>query len=464
MVEMGKSGELKTGLFGSSGVRGIVNIDLAPQLTVKFGLAVATFSKAALVLVARDTRVAGQMLEDAVVSGVLAGGADAIRMGLMPTPSLAYSTRQLGAGAGIMITASHNPPQYNGLKIFDADGLAYDENSQDQIEKIIDEELYSLASWQNIGHERIIEAELDYSRVVAKSVDLSEKWNVIVDPGGGATCEVAPSILKQVGCNVLAVNAHPDGFFTSRSSEPNSETLEPLSRIVKEFGVDLAFAYDGDGDRVAFIDEKGRFADFDRVLASYSAYAVNRAKGGVVVTNVEASMSVEKMVEAQGGKVIRVRVGDVYVSDAIRANGAVFGGEPCGAWIHPYFHLCPDGTYSSVKLLEALEHRQQKLSEFVAEAPEYPRIRENIPCSNDSKQEAIKKLSERLVSAFSGVKDISMTDGVRLTLQEGWVLLRASGTEPFLRVTVEGESSRAARTIMEKALSVIRALVESVEK
>ena len=184
-------------------------------------------------------------------------------------------------------------------------------------------------------------------------------WNVVVDPGCGATYNIAPALLKAVGCKVTALNAQPDGFFSARKSEPTAESLQDLAQVVKALGADLGIAFDGDGDRVAFVDEKGVFVNFDRSLAAYSAYALQGSKGGTIVTNVEASMCVETMVQSQGGKVIRTRVGDIYVSEAIKQSGAVFGGEPCGAWVHPKHHYCPDGPLSSVLMLKALEEENK---------------------------------------------------------------------------------------------------------
>jgi len=451
-------------LFGSSGVRGLVNVDLTPVLAAKVGLAVATFSKAKKVLVARDTRVSGLMLENAVVSGILAGGADVNCLGVVPTPVLAFLTKRLDADAGLMITASHNPPQYNGIKIFNSDSMACGEESQSNIERIIERENFRLTDWQNIGEVMCVDESHLYVEMVQKSVRLKKKWRVIVDPGCGATCNLAPLILRGLGCKVTAINAQPDGFFPGRSPEPSAESLTPLARVVRESDVDVGVAYDGDGDRVAFLDEKGDFASFDQALAAYVAYVVKKRDGGTIVTNVEASMCVEKTVEKHGGRVVRTRVGDVYVAEAIRRFGAVFGGEPCGAWIHPQIHYCPDGILSAVLLLKALEDENKGLSEFISEAPRYQTLRENVACKNEVKHEAVKKAVEGLKSVFSNYKELSVVDGVRLTLEEGWILVRASGTEPLVRLTVEGESLKAAREIMEKAVVLVKRLVEEMRK
>lgn len=451
-------------LFGSSGVRGLVNVDLTPVLAAKVGMALATFSEAEKALVARDTRVSGLMLEKALVSGLLAGGVKAYCLGVLPTPVLAYLTRKLGADIGVMITASHNPPQYNGIKIFSGDGMAYEEKSQDEIEKIIANESFRLASWQNVGESTQIDESYQYMKMISKKVELHKKWRVVVDPGCGATYNIAPTIFKNLGCKVTAINAQPDGFFPARSPEPNSESLKSLTRLVPELGADVGVAYDGDGDRVAFIDEKGDFVDFDNVLAAYAAYAVKKSGGGTVVTNVEASMCVEKMVEAYGGKVVRAKVGDVYVAEMMKKHDALFGGEPCGAWIHPQFFYCPDGILSSMLLLKALEEERMKLSELIAKTPKYVTLRENVQCRNEVKHKVVEEAGESLKTVFPAYKDLSRVDGVRLALENGWVLVRSSGTEPLVRVTVEGESLNAAKEIMKAALRHVERLVENVKK
>jgi phosphoglucosamine mutase len=441
----------------------LVGVDLTPVLAAKVGLAVVSFSKARRVLTARDTRVSGSMLEDALVSGLLAGGANVGCLGVLPTAVLAYLTKKLKVDAGVMLTASHNPPQYNGIKIFDRNSMAYGEKSQNAIEKIIRKESYGLTDWRNLGEASLIDEAHFYVEMIRKNVKLRRRWHVVIDPGCGAAYSLAPTIFAAIGCKVTAINAQPDGFFPARSPEPNSETLKPLDKIVSEMGADAGIAYDGDGDRAAFVDEKGNFVDFDRVLAAYAAHVASQKDGGTIVTNVEASMCVEKMVEVQGGKVMRTRVGDVYVAEAIKRYGAVFGGEPCGAWIHPQFHLCPDGILSSVLLLKALEDENTALSKFVVETPRYLIVRENITCKNEVKYKVMERVGQGLKHAFPSCKESSTVDGARLATKNGWILVRASGTEPFVRLTVEGGSLKSATRIMKKGVAVLKKLVEEEE-
>jgi len=450
-------------LFGSSGVRGLVNAELTPLLAAKIALTVATFSKAKRVLVARDTRVSGLMLENALVSGLLAGGASVNCVGVLPTPTLAYLTKKLNVDVGFMITASHNPPEYNGIKIFNNDSTAYDEKSQDKIERAMGKEKLGLTDWRDAGEVSYIDKSFLYIEKL-KTVELHKKWHIVVDPGCGATHTLSTKIFRNLKCKMTAINAQPDGFFPARSPEPNADTLKPLAKIVQELGADVGIAYDGDGDRVAFIDEKGNFLDFDRVLSAYAACIVKKKGRGIVVTNVEASMGVEKMVEKEGGRVARTKVGDVYVAEAVKRYGALFGGEPCGAWIHPQFNYCPDGILSSVLFLKTLENEKKSVSDFIAEVPQYMTLRENFSCKNDVKYIVVEKVREGLKSVFPACKKISTVDGVRLALESAWILVRASGTEPLIRLTAEGESLKAAKQIMGRGVTLVKRFVGEMVK
>ena len=451
-------------LFGSSGVRGLANIDLTPALACKVGTAVAAHSKARKALVARDTRVSGAMLEDALVSGLLASGVCVSLIGVVPTPVLAYLTKALQFDVGFMLTASHNPPMYNGIKIFSGDSVSYADESQDAVERIIDQGIFALADWRGLGSAVPADVSHLYLEMITKSVALSKQWSIVVDPGCGATFHMAPAVLKAMGCNVTALNAQADGFFPARSSEPTANSLRDLAQVVKAVGGEVGEAFDGDGDRVAFVDEQGDFVDFDSALAAFSAYAVKKNGGGTVVTSVEASMCVERMVKAEGGKVVRTRVGDVFISEAIKRLNAVFGGEPCGAWVHPSFHYCPDGPLSAVLMLKALEEEGKSLREFVAAVPEYVTLRENIVCKNELKQQVVKEIEKNIKLAFPAYTDFFTVDGVRLALENGWLLLRASGTEPLIRVTVEGESLKVASDIMAQGNALVKKYVEAQTK
>ncbi len=447
-------------LFGSSGVRGLANVDLTPLLACKVASAVAAHARAKKAIVARDTRVSGSMLEGALVSGLLSSGTDVLLAGMVPTPVLAYAAKALGADVGFMLTASHNPPQYNGIKVFNGNSLSYSDEEQDVVEKIVADGQFALADWRSLGKTVPVDAAQVYMDMALKAITLKKQWKVVVDPGCGATFNVAPQLLKALGCEVTALNAQPDGYFPARKSEPTAESLQDLAKVVKTLGAEAGIAFDGDGDRVAFVDEKGVFVNFDRSLAAYGAFVLKRSSGGVVVTNVEASMCVETMAEKYGGKVVRARVGDVYVSEAIKREGAVFGGEPCGAWVHPHLHFCPDGPLSAALFLAALEEDGKSVSEFVGKVPEYITMRENIACKNELKYKVVEEIGLALKADFPSYTDFSTVDGARLAFKNGWLLVRASGTEPLIRLTVEGESVEVAKDITRKTTALIHKEVE----
>ena len=451
-------------LFGTSGIRGIANREVTSELALKVGLALATYIENGSFLVARDTRVSGEMIENALTAGILAGGANANKLGIAPTPALAFLTKKHGLNAGVMITASHNPPEYNGIKIFNSDSTGFNEKQQEEIEKIIEHENFRLAEWNKIG--KCVDVKYwikDYIHQILGSLSFKKSWFVVIDPGCGATSAVAPFIFRELGCKVRALNAQPDGFFPGRSPLPDRESLKPLGSVVRELKADVGIAYDGDGDRVVFIDENGNFVSLDQSLALYAAYVIEKNRGGTVVTHVEASMCVEDTVEKLGGKVLRTKVGDVSIANAMKNCGAVFGGEPCGAWIHPEHHFCPDGILSSVLFLKMLDEKDAKLSELISQVPSYPILREKVECPNNFKETVMRKVESKIAEVFPDFKDKITVDGVRLSLSDGWILIRPSGTEPVIRITAEARDYTVANEIMQKTLVFVNRLVREAK-
>jgi phosphoglucosamine mutase len=449
-------------LFGTSGIRGIVNQDLTLKLAIQTGLAVATATNAGKITTAHDTRTTATTIENALTAGLLAGGVQVVKLGLIPTPLLAYATRQLKANMGVMITASHNPPQYNGIKLFSPNTMAYTEKQQDKIERLISKQRYRRQTYEKIGTTTTADATRDYIEAL-KKIALRKHWRIILDPGNGATCHLAPRIFQALGCKIVTINVQPDGYFPGRSPEPDEGSLAELCKMTKQLRAEAGFAYDGDGDRMVAVTERGDFASFDQTLAAYAAYIVKENKGATIITIVEASMCIEKMVQQRGGKVYRTKVGDVAVAEEIKKQRAIFGGEPCGAWIHPQFHFCPDGILSSVLLLKTLENEEQALSKFIEEVPHYPVEKKGVGCSDEAKAKVMQKIIETLPPVFSHVIDLTVIDGVRLTLTKGWVLIRASGTEPLIRVKVEAETEREAEKIMEKCINHVHRIIKEAD-
>lgn len=448
--------------FGTSGIRGIVGTELSPLLATKIGLAVATYTRGGKIIVGHDSRISSPMIESALVAGLISGGCQVQKLGLVPTPTLAYITKALNAVAGIMVTASHNPPEYNGVKIFDSEAMAYSDDHQKELEQIIKHNYFHMASWANLGWAVYVQEMNRYIKMISDAVELRKQWHVVLDCGCGATCYIAPTVFRELNCKVTTLNAQPDGFFPGRSPEPNPETLTTLCSVMKQLKADVGVAYDGDGDRMVIVDEKGRVLPFDQILAAYSAYAVKKKGGGVIVTHVDASKCIEEEVSAAGGEVIRTLVGDVNIAMAIKEQKAIFGGEPVGSWIHPQYHLCPDGILSSTLLLQALEGEDKTPSQFVSRIPLYPLLRLKVPCPDKLKQKVMEKIQKMAPNLYMGTKRILTVDGLRFELPEGWVVVRPSGTEPVIRVAAEANTRKRAEKLLQIALRTIKGALKEV--
>jgi phosphoglucosamine mutase len=292
-----------------------------------------------------------------------------------------------------------------------------------------------------------------YLDALQEEVELGRDWKIACDLFCGATGMMAADTFEAVGLRASLINGNPDGHFPAGDPEPTTENLQRLGAYMKATGAEIGFGFDGDGDRMMAVDETGTPVSGDRLLAAYAGYVVGRDRKGVVVTHVGASMCVDDMVEAAGGKVIRVRVGDAYITEEMERRKAVFGGEPIGAWILPEVHLCPDGLLSALKLLEALEEREMTLSQFASEAPEYPTKSAKVEVDNRAQ---IMKGVEQGYQRVFGEATVNLIDGVRLQLPEGWILIRASGTEPLIRLTAEGRDEKATTSLLERGRELIR--------
>ncbi len=446
---------MKPRLFGSSGIRGLANVDITTTLAQRVGAALATIHDGGCTVVGRDTRLTGPMLEAALLSGLAAGGADVISLGLAPSPVTAWMVPETGSDAGVEITASHNPPRYNGLKVFNGDGVSLTLEEQLNLEKVLEEEAYRLAPWSHVGAVEEVDAIEHYVDALAEALDVMWGGKVACDLFSGATCVTAPTAFMELGVQAEFINAVPDGRFPAGDPEPNAETLQRLNGYMRARGASIGFGFDGDGDRMMPVGAGG-VADPDRVLAAIAGYAVERSGGGVAVTHVGASMCVDDAVEEAGGTVVRTPVGDAHVTEAVARHGAVFGGEPVGAWVFPDVHMCPDGVLSALKLLEALGEKDATLEEFMEPVPSYPIGRAKLECPDHLKEKVMEAVTEGYMDCINDVQEVSTVDGLRLELETGWALIRASGTEPLIRVTVEGRTREDVEALMEKSKSLVK--------
>jgi len=422
-------------LFGTSGIRAIADEELA-RLAFKVGLAVGNAYRK--VVVGGDTRISTEVIKHAFTSGVLLAGGDCHDAGIIPTPTVGFIAREFDAG--VMITASHNPPEYNGLKLFNPDGSAFDTRQRRQIEEAVLSHSGDTAPWDEKKHcqpyERAVEQHIERIRQ-----DLPAQLNlkVVVDSGCGATSLITPDILTQMGCEVVAMNCYYSGLFP-RDAEPIEANLGDLIETTRKLGADLGIAHDGDGDRMMVVDEKGRFVPGDILMSIFA-----RELGAKdIVTTIDASMSIEE----SGLKVKYTKVGDTYVSEELRLGGD-FGGEPSGSWIFPRISLCPDGVYAAAQITTIAS--QHKLSALVDGVPQYPLIRGGI----SSNGMVLSNLEQQLMTMKP--LQVSDIDGIKLKFEGGWLLVRPSGTEPKIRITAEAKSEKQARLLYDSAVSVLQA-------
>ena len=439
---------MKPKLFGSSGIRGLANVEITPDLTTRVGAAIATLNPGGTTVVGRDTRLTGPMLEGALTSGIASCGGDSLTVGLVPTPVTAWMITHSGSNSGVQITASHNPPQYNGLKVFNEQGMSLTIKEQLQVEKILTENEYGLSEWNEVGTTDEMDAVDPYIENTLDQLDLSKPWKIASDLFCGATSTLAPQIFEEFGIDHLVINGQPDGRFPAGNPEPDKESLRRLGKYLKSHGCEVGFGFDGDGDRMMAVNSDGNMVNPDQLLAAYAGYVIESQGGGVAVTHVGASMNVDDMVQQAGGKVVRTPVGDAFITEAMAKHNAVFGGEPVGAWVHPDIHMCPDGVLSALKLLRALEEKDMDLNEFIEQAENYPIGRSKLECPNKIKLQTMKLIDKNYSNVFRAVENVSRVDGIRLTVENGWVLIRASGTEPIIRVTVEGRTVTEVESLM----------------
>jgi phosphoglucosamine mutase len=421
-------------LFGSSGIRAVFNNDL---LTLAFRVGLVVGRNHANVVVGRDTRTSGDAMKHAVISGLLAGGARCSDAGIIPTPTLAFITREFDAG--VMITASHNPPEYNGVKLLNPDGSSFDSIQQAQVEEALADESLAGARWEDIKQSDVYSGAIEHHiDAILSSFPSEMNIKVVVDAGCGAASEVTPRLLEKLGCEVITLNCYNSGFFP-RGIEPVEDNLRELCGRVKESGVALGIAHDGDADRMMAVDERGRFITGDCLLAVF-------AKGlGVkeLVTTLDASMAIEEM----GFGVRRTKIGDTWVSEELR-NGGDFGGETSGSWIFPNISLCPDGIYAAAQI--AAIAARQNLSELADAVPVYPLVRGSIASDGVT--------VSGLESSLATLKPlaVSNTDGLKLDFEDGWLLVRPSGTEPKIRLTAEAKTEKRAQQLYDSGLEAVR--------
>lgn len=446
-----------TRLFGTNGIRGVVNKDMNSELALGIGTAWGTYLRKTIprpkCVVGTDARLSNHMLKSAITAGFLSTGCDVVDIGLVPTPTLQYTVKEKQFDAGIIITASHNPPQFNGIKGTANDGTELSKDVEDAIENIYFSQQYALVDWRSVGTFSTWNDTIDlYIKGILSTVDVAcikqHRFHVMLDCGNGVGSFVAPILLKKLGCIVTELNCEPDGRFPGRHSEPIPENLTALMKNISETDVSFGVGLDGDADRAIFIDENGTYIWGDKSLSLVGKYITGEKKGGVTVTPVTTSTCFEDVIRQNGGSVIYTKVGSPIVARVMKEKHAVFGGEENGGLIFPEFQYCRDSAMSLAKILEILAKEKRPLSELIAEIPLYEMYKTKVACPNEKKESVMNLVVDQMKDS-KDVTSIDRTDGVKLYLKDGWVLMRPSGTEPIFRVYVEAkEKSRAEQLTM----------------
>ncbi|MEW6221872.1 MAG: phosphoglucosamine mutase [Candidatus Hadarchaeota archaeon] len=446
---------MKKRLFGTRGVRGPIATKVTPEFMLKLGMACAEHVEGGKVVVGRDARTSGEMLLKALVSGLLSGGSDVVEAGIVPSPCVAFTTRALGASAGAMITASHNPPQDNGIVFYHGDGTEFLPEDELALEEVVLDREPKKAAWDSLGECIQHDARASYMKAIKNQVKVGRQLKVVVDCSNGAASPITPMILRELGCKVVTLNSHFDGHFPGRPSEPQPWNLGDLMSVVKEVGADLGLAHDGDADRAAAVDERGKFVKHDALIALFAELAVRKNRGGTVVTSVNTSVAIEEVVARAGGRTVRTGLG--RFTEVMLEHKACFAGEP-GKLVFLEFGPWADGVLAAAKLVEMLSSDGRKFSEVLVEkVPDYPMFHQDFSCPDDKKVGFMQGMRQHIMEKVRDVRDVLEVDGIRINRNDGsWVLARVSGTEPKARVVVEARSVEQLEQLKSVALEGVR--------
>jgi len=447
----------KKQLFGTNGVRGIVGELITPELVMKIGMAVGSM-RPGTIAVGRDTRTSGPALVNAVKAGLMATGCNVIDCGILPTPALQYIVMNR-YDAGVVITASHNPGAYNGVKVIEKDGTEMDDIASLEIEDRVFSYNFDLKAWKDVGGV-IQEGDLVLryiSGVVSKFPrNIGEGIAVVIDPGCGAAYRTTAEILRALGCKIFTINAYPDGTFPARDPEPSVEGLAPLADMVVSTGAAFGVAHDGDADRAVFVDDKGRFVEENKEFALIAEHICSQKKG-ILVTPVSTSRLIETIIAPYGCMVDYTAVGSIYVARRMRSllaegKSVVFGGEGNGGLIYPDHQFCRDGGMTAAMMLYLLATKKRPLSALVDALPPSVMLKHKFH-------------TDKAAGILAAIKDqfshdsLNMIDGIRIDRTDAWALIRPSGTEPLVRVYIESTDEQIAKKFEQEILSCISSLI-----
>lgn len=448
-------------LFGTDGVRGIVNQDLTPNLALELGQAIGTyFGSGSRVIVGRDVRKGGLMLLRSLVAGLASAGVKVYYAGLLPTPALQYEIKSTGGfDGGVMITASHNPPAYNGIKVIGGDGIEVPREVERTIEELYFEQRFKLVSRGELS-ERVVRVHGVLERYVNGVVSVVDGeliakrgYKVVIDAGNSVGALATPAVVKRLGGKPVTLNANLDPDFPGREPEPTTTTLADAARTVQAVGADLGVGHDGDADRSIFIDELGRVHWGDRSAALLAGHLLGKHPElpRRVYTGVSSSMLVEEYLKEMGITVVWMKVGSVDISRRLKEEGGLCGFEENGGFMYPPHQDVRDGAMTVALFLELMAKERERASQLFGKLPVYYSIKTKIPMT----REVALKVVEELKRVYSDRRMITI-DGIKVVEEDAWFLVRPSGTEPVLRVMVEARTRERAETILRELRTLIR--------
>lgn len=448
-------------MISISGVRGIVGQSLTPELVARLGQAFGTYLRSGRVVVGRDTRVSGEMVKHAVLSGLISAGCTVLDIGVVATPTATLMIEQLKAEGGVVISASHNPVEWNALKFFRADGVYLNAQEGRDLLNIYYGGDFVKKPWDGLKPvEQVSDAETHHVEKVLSILDVEKikarKFRVALDCCNGAGVGVSLRLLRSLGCQVEPIHCTPDGLFP-HTPEPNFVNLQDLCRFTRERGADVGFATDPDADRIAVVAETGEFLGEELSLALSAQYALRKrnVKNGVVVINMSTSRVSEDVARAAGCRIERTAVGEVNVAERMEELQAAFGGEGNGGVIDPLIHYGRDAIVGMGLILEYLADSGKTVGHLAAALPKWHMIKSKIDAPVAQSREAIRHLKLN-----PGQARVNTEDGLRLDWEDRWVHLRASNTEPVLRVIAEARSETAAQALIDEYTQIVKNLVK----
>ncbi len=452
--------EIPAHIFRAYDIRGIFNDDLYPETMLKIGRALGTYAKERgekSVVVGNDIRATSTLLANAFISGMLSSGLDVTNTGTTTFGACAFSGWRLKKDITAYVTASHLPPEWNGVKLYTGEGIGFSAESNEELRDIVLEGEAESVLWHEVGNYHELDLREEYIEYIAKRFDrdVFDGKRIVLDCGNGSMGLVALDVVNRIKLKADALFPNPDPSFPNRPAEPTDATLGALKAEVPRKEADFGAAFDGDGDRVVIVDDRGRTLSADQ-CGVIIAQALLKEQKGTVLANVECSMLLERELEREelGGKIERIPVGHTFLTKEAKERDAVLGIESSGHYVMPSFFPFDDAMVIPLKIAEILVKTGRTLSELVDELPVFPKQRKNIQCGDTVKFEVMRVLAERLSNEY-GPDRINTMDGIRVEQgDEGWTLIRASNTSPLIRVTAEGATEEILAKLMNEFVRV----------